>query len=57
MGSNVQKTNIPTGFAVQDIVACGTTGLVSLDAASNTVIKVPYSEEEEALVKFEREIY
>jgi hypothetical protein len=57
MSSHVQEMNIPAGFSVKDIVAWGTSSLVFLDSASNTVIKVPHSAEDEAAIKVEIDIY
>lgn len=59
MGSNVPEINIPTGCALEDIVAWGTSGLVFLDSSSTTVIKSPHAEDNYALVnvEIERDIY
>lgn len=47
----------PPGFGVKDIVAWGSTGLVVLDSATQTVIKTPFDPEQDALIQREREIY
>ncbi|KAF2761492.1 kinase-like protein [Pseudovirgaria hyperparasitica] len=57
MSSDVQEMNIPSGFSVKNIIAWGTFGLVFLDSASNTVIKVPHSAMDEAAIEIERKIY
>jgi serine/threonine protein kinase len=57
MGSKVREMKIPTGLNVKDIIAWGTSGLVFLDSASQIVIKSPHSEEDEAAIEIERDIY
>ncbi|KAF1354275.1 kinase-like protein [Lizonia empirigonia] len=47
----------PRGFGQQDIVAWGTTGLVCLDAASQTVIKTPHDDDNSCRVQVEKKIY
>lgn len=47
----------PSGFGMKDIIAWGSTGLVLLDAASNTVIKSPLDREQSPFILREQEIY
>ncbi|KAF2761482.1 kinase-like protein [Pseudovirgaria hyperparasitica] len=47
----------PTGFGSEDIVAWGNTGMVCLDAASQTVIKTPHDETHANSLQVERRIY
>ncbi|KAF2463845.1 spindle assembly checkpoint kinase [Lindgomyces ingoldianus] len=47
----------PRGFGEQDIAAWGTTGLVCLDAASQTVIKTPHNNGNCRRVQVEKTIY
>ncbi|KAL6155012.1 hypothetical protein ACJQWK_01245 [Exserohilum turcicum] len=47
----------PTGFGLKDIVAYGNTGMVCLDAASQTIIKTPHDETYADSLKVERRIY
>ncbi|EJP69068.1 spindle assembly checkpoint kinase [Beauveria bassiana ARSEF 2860] len=51
------KIQYPPGFGLKDVVAWGSTGLVVLDSASQTVIKTPFSPENEILIRREQEIY
>ena len=57
-GSNVEYTEssmeFTTGFGIKDVVAWGNSGLVCLDAESNTVVKAPFSRDE-CLFHFEAE--
>jgi serine/threonine protein kinase len=46
-----------TGFNSKDIVAWGNTGMVCLDAASQTVIKIPHDEIHFGSAQVERRIY
>ncbi|KAE9982211.1 hypothetical protein EG327_005920 [Venturia inaequalis] len=48
---------IPDGFTISDIVSWGTSGMIFLDSASNTVVKSPLSELDRGLIEVEREIY
>ncbi|OAA69159.1 Protein kinase-like domain protein [Cordyceps fumosorosea ARSEF 2679] len=45
------------GFGYKDLVACGSTGLVVLDSATQTVIKTPVGPENSAHIQRERQIY
>lgn len=47
----------PMGFGSKDIVAWGNTGMVCLDAPSQTVIKTPHDEQHAASLEVERRIY
>ncbi len=47
----------PTGFCWEDIVAYGTTGLICLDKASQTVVKSPHRDEDKPSIDVERRIY
>ncbi|EUC40890.1 hypothetical protein COCMIDRAFT_107621 [Bipolaris oryzae ATCC 44560] len=47
----------PTGFGSKDIVAYGNTGMVCLDAASQTIIKTPHDETHADSLQVERRIY
>lgn len=47
----------PIGFGLEDIVAWGNTGMVCLDAASQTVIKSPLDETHADSLQVERRIY
>jgi hypothetical protein len=47
----------PNGFGQKDIVAWGTTGLVCLDAASQTVVKTAHDDDNLCRVEVERLIY
>jgi hypothetical protein len=47
----------PTGFSLKDIVSWGNTGMVCLDASSQTVVKSPHGEEDEEAIAIERRIY
>ena len=57
MGSNAREIRFPTGLSTADILAWGTSGLVFLDSTSQTVIKSPHSEEDQAAIEIERDIY
>ena len=54
MGDEIQYTQ---GLGLKNIVAWGTTGLVCLDAASQTVIKIPHDENELPRASVEKPIY
>jgi serine/threonine protein kinase len=45
------------GFGLKDVVAWGSTGLVVLDAATRTVIKTPFDEDNQPSIERERQIY
>ncbi|KAI1667293.1 spindle assembly checkpoint kinase [Pyrenophora tritici-repentis] len=47
----------PTGFGQEHIVAWGTTGLVFLDAATQTVIETPHDDDNSCRVQVEKSIY
>ncbi|KND88538.1 Megakaryocyte-associated tyrosine-protein kinase [Tolypocladium ophioglossoides CBS 100239] len=47
----------PPGFGYKDLVAWGSTGLVVLDRATQTVIKSPFNPENGSPIAREREIY
>lgn len=47
----------PRGFGEEDIVAWGTTSLVCLDAASQTVIKPPHDDDNRCRAQVEKAIY
>ncbi|KAM3436248.1 hypothetical protein NHJ13734_005188 [Beauveria thailandica] len=47
----------PPGFGLKDVVAWGSTGLVVLDSATQTVIKTPFDPENNSPILREREIY
>jgi len=47
----------PRGFEEKDIVAWGSTGLVCLDAVSQTVIKTPHDNDSCSRVQVEKTIY
>ncbi|RDA94430.1 hypothetical protein CP533_2259 [Ophiocordyceps camponoti-saundersi (nom. inval.)] len=47
----------PSGFGLQDVISYGSTGLVVLDAASNTAIKKPLDQAYTRYVDVERQIY
>ncbi|KAI1128040.1 kinase-like protein [Nemania abortiva] len=47
----------PSGFSYEDIAGWGTTGMVVLDKASNTVIKTPHDHGDAELLTRERQIY
>jgi serine/threonine protein kinase len=51
------EVQYPAGFGMKDVVAWGSTGLVVRDKVSQTVIKKPFSVEQEPFVSREREIY
>ncbi|KAF1994760.1 kinase-like protein [Amniculicola lignicola CBS 123094] len=51
------RIQYPTGFSLKDIVSAGNTGLVCLDAASNTVVKSPHDNSKEDSIEVERRIY
>ncbi|TKW53476.1 Cell division control protein 15 [Colletotrichum tanaceti] len=47
----------PPGFSLKDVVGWGNTGLVVLDASSNTIIKTPLDEDYKPLIAREEQIY
>lgn len=47
----------PSGFGLQDVISYGSTGLVVLDSASNTVIKKPLDQAYTRYINVERQIY
>ncbi|RCI11567.1 hypothetical protein L249_7254 [Ophiocordyceps polyrhachis-furcata BCC 54312] len=47
----------PSGFGLQDLISYGSTGLVVLDAASNTAIKKPLNQAYTHYLDIERRIY
>ena len=47
----------PAGFGSKDVVAYGNTGMVYLDAASQTIIKTPHDETHADSLQVERRIY
>ncbi|RDA87982.1 hypothetical protein CP532_3437 [Ophiocordyceps camponoti-leonardi (nom. inval.)] len=47
----------PSGFGLQDVISYGSTGLVVLDAASDTVIKKPLDQAYSRYLDIERKIY
>lgn len=51
------EVQYPSGFGLQDIISYGSTGLVVLDAASNTAIKKPLDPAFARYVDIERQIY
>ncbi|KAM3550956.1 hypothetical protein ARSEF4850_008091 [Beauveria asiatica] len=51
------EIHYPPGFGLKDVVAWGSTGLVVLDSAIQTVIKTPFNPENNSPILREREIY
>ena len=51
------EIHYPAGFGLKDVVAWGSTGLVVLDSATQTVIKTPFNPEDSSPIRREREIY
>ncbi|KAM9877595.1 kinase [Verticillium dahliae] len=47
----------PPGFGLKDVVAWGSTGLIVLDAATQTIIKTPFDDEFRPSIQRERLIY
>jgi serine/threonine protein kinase len=54
---HAREARFPAGFGKNDVVAWGSTGIVVLDRASQTVVKAPFWDDTETLVLREREIY
>ncbi|KAH8723057.1 kinase-like domain-containing protein [Phaeosphaeriaceae sp. PMI808] len=51
------RIQYPSGFCWENIVAYGTTGLICLDKASQTVVKSPHRDEDKPSIDVERRIY
>ncbi|KAF2813573.1 kinase-like protein [Mytilinidion resinicola] len=51
------RIQYPTGFCWDNIIAYGTTGVICLDEASQTVVKFPHRDEDKPSTDVERRIY
>ncbi|KAG9249451.1 kinase-like domain-containing protein [Emericellopsis atlantica] len=54
---SLDEIQYPPGFGLKDVVAWGSSGLIVLDAATQTVIKTPFDNEFRASIDRERLIY
>ena len=57
MSEEDDEINYPTGFGLKDIVSWGSSGMICLDAPTQTIVKSPHRDENKDDIAIEQRIY